>query len=156
MANRAVDLYLSLETEWQAGARSRRLAVVAERLPLAQAELDRAEQALRTHRISHGLVDDGGATLAEQQIAELTRQSMIARSELAARSDRIAAMQQADGKLAPEAPLSGEQSHLLVGAPEEVLAGPASRRRNVRRQFCRSCSRIAPPSRRGCARSRNA
>ena len=46
---------------------------------------------------------------------------MIARSELVARDDRIAALQPADEAVVPEAPLSGDQSHLLVGAPEEVL-----------------------------------
>lgn len=89
VANRAVELYLDTEAEFQRERRTRALSAVSDRMPDALARIDEAEGALREHRINHGLSDANGADQTDRQISELSRQSMIARADLAARDAQI-------------------------------------------------------------------
>ncbi len=89
VANRAVTLYLSLEAQHQRERRARAAQLVTDRIPDAREKLESAESALRAHRARYGLSDAPGADLTDRQIAELTRQLMIARSDLAERDAHL-------------------------------------------------------------------
>lgn len=89
VANRAADLYLEVEAGYRRDQRARALQGTADRIPEARAALDRAERALRAHRVEFGLTDASVSDLTDRQIADLNRQLMVARSELAAREAEI-------------------------------------------------------------------
>ncbi len=89
VANRAVELYLEREVLEQRERHDRFVERIADRIPVARDKLERAESALRAHRIRYGLGDDTGTDVIDRQIGELTRQLMIARSELDARDIQL-------------------------------------------------------------------
>lgn len=89
VANRAVQTYLDHETDFQREARLQALRSVSDRMPDAVARIDQAEGALREHKIKFGLVDAAGADPNDRQIGELTRQLIIAQSDLAARDAQL-------------------------------------------------------------------
>ena len=89
VANRATSLYLEGEANYRRDQRARTLQLTAARIPEARAELDRAERALRAHRVEFGLTDASVSDLTDRQIADLNRQLMVARSEIAAREAEI-------------------------------------------------------------------
>ncbi len=89
VANRAVELYLDHEADFQREARARSLRSIADRMQDALARIDQAEGALREHKIQYGLADVAGSDPTDRQIGELTRQRMIARSDLIARDAQL-------------------------------------------------------------------
>lgn len=89
VANRAVTLYLEGEATYRRDQRARTLQLTAARIPEARAGLARAERALRAHRVEFGLTDASVSDLTDRQIADLNRQLLVARSELAAREAEI-------------------------------------------------------------------
>lgn len=89
VANRAVTLYLEVEATYRRDQRARTLQLTAARIPEARAGLARAERALRAHRVEFGLTDASVSDLTDRQIADLNRQLLVARSELAAREAEI-------------------------------------------------------------------
>lgn len=92
VANRAVELYLDFDAALQRERRDYALKLVDNRIPGALAKIDEVEGALREHRIKHGLHDAAGADMIEQQIGDLTRQHLVARSDLAARNAKLEAL----------------------------------------------------------------
>ncbi|PRY25196.1 uncharacterized protein involved in exopolysaccharide biosynthesis [Aliiruegeria haliotis] len=82
VANRAVDLHLQLEAEFQRDRRASYIKAVSERIPKARRDLDRAEAALRVHQVRYGLSDESVTDATAQQISELNRQLSKARSDL--------------------------------------------------------------------------
>lgn len=85
VANRAATLFLEVEANYQREQRDRAVRSTADRIPGARAELDRAEHALRAHRVQYGLLDPALTDVTDKQIADLNRQLMVARSELESR-----------------------------------------------------------------------
>lgn len=88
-ANRAVKLYLDHESDFQREARAQALRSVSDRMAEALAKIDQAEGALREHKIKFGLGDTTDSDPGDRQIGELTRQLVIAQSDLAARDAQI-------------------------------------------------------------------
>ena len=77
IANRVAELYVSRGRD-RLLARSERLKKeLAERIPSARAALERAESAVRDHRIAGGLLDQNSFETIERQISELRRQLAI-------------------------------------------------------------------------------
>ncbi|SNT28848.1 exopolysaccharide transport family protein [Tropicimonas sediminicola] len=82
VANRAVELYLDLEARFLRERRADFIASVAERIPDARTNLDRAVSELRGHQTRFGLSEAAETDTTAVQIADLNRQLSIARSDL--------------------------------------------------------------------------
>ena len=133
VANRAAQLYLNLEQKFQRERQARATGLIADRIPDAKDELDRAESALRAHQIEFGLSDAPGTDASDRQIANLNRQLGLTRSDLAQRQadlDRLraaydGARRQTDPSSPPESgkdPVDGVRL-----ASGEAAAPPVSR-----------------------------
>ncbi len=89
VANRAVDLYLDLESDFEREKRTRALDAIAGRMTEARSRIDDAEGALREHRIRFGLNENAAPNPADRQIGEFARLLAVARADLAARNAQI-------------------------------------------------------------------
>lgn len=89
VANRSVTVYF--ETLRQNGeiGREEKLRMLNAQLPRARAEAERAEGALQSYRAEAGLMESKGASLAQEEIADLTRLLSLARSELLQRQEKM-------------------------------------------------------------------
>lgn len=92
VANRVADVYVQDAREQILNRRSRLEKALAERIPAARAELDRAEAAVRAHRIATGLLDDTAATMMDRQISELKRQLALDMAERSEQDQRLAVL----------------------------------------------------------------
>lgn len=77
IANRIVENYVKRGREGQLAQRRKLERELAERIPSAKVALERAEAAVRDHRIASGLLDEKSIEALDRQIAELRRQLAI-------------------------------------------------------------------------------
>src|SRR5690606_22561009 len=77
IANRIVENYVKRGREGQLAQRRRLERELTERIPSAKVALERAEAAVRDHRIASGLLDEKSIEALDRQIAELRRQLAI-------------------------------------------------------------------------------
>ena len=107
VANRAVDLYFKLETDWRSKGRDATLEGVQKGILSTRVELDRAEIELREIRRAYGAVSFGAADQIDIQIADLNRQRNITQSVLERNRQALDALVTSRGKLdIPAAPRS--------------------------------------------------
>lgn len=89
IANAVAKLYVESERELKVEATKEASGWLAERLETLRNEVIRAERAVETYRAEAGLVDTGGKTLKEQELADLNRELAVARADLAAREAKL-------------------------------------------------------------------
>jgi polysaccharide biosynthesis transport protein len=92
VANRSMELYLATLTERNVADRNDALRSLKKQIPLVRAEVVRADDALQTYRIKHGFSEESRADMVDQQLVDLNRQLAVARSDLAERQARPAAL----------------------------------------------------------------
>jgi polysaccharide biosynthesis transport protein len=92
-ANRLAELYVASENERNRAQARGLLSSLAERIPEAKEELQRAETAVQNYRIAHGVADPNQSDLTDQKLADLTRQLTAAESDLAKRQAKLASVQ---------------------------------------------------------------
>jgi uncharacterized protein involved in exopolysaccharide biosynthesis/Mrp family chromosome partitioning ATPase len=88
VVNRSVELYLATLTERNLADRNDALRSLSKRIPLVRAEVVRADAALQSFRIKHGLTEASRTDAVDQQLVDLNRQLAVARSDLAERQAR--------------------------------------------------------------------
>jgi polysaccharide biosynthesis transport protein len=110
VANRSVELYLATLTERNIADRNDALRGLSKRIPLVRAEVVRAEAALQSYRIKHGLTEATRTDVVDQQLVDLNRQLAVARSDLAELHGRPTAS--TIGQTASQAQLAAESSTL--------------------------------------------
>jgi uncharacterized protein involved in exopolysaccharide biosynthesis len=133
VANRTARLYVELGRERARIQREKALARLNERIPIARADLHRAEAAVRDYHLSFGGPDISGIEGMGQQIAELKRQFDANMSTLAGRDARLAQLREyqsrADGlPLLVEAlgdPRLTRLQHELLVAQSRPASDPA-------------------------------
>ena len=92
VANRTADLHVAAIAERRAADRQETLNSLAERLPLAKAEVERTEAALQAYRVTHGFTEVNQPDEADQQLTDVNRQLALAYSDLASRQGRMKAL----------------------------------------------------------------
>lgn len=113
VANRAVEVYVDDLRNQRMAARADTLRRLEKRIPETKMAMEMAESALRYFAIANGFFDgapDGGEG---EKIAQINRQLVIARSELAARRQQLDAAGQPDG--ASTSLQKGQNGRLLAG-----------------------------------------
>ncbi len=114
VANRAVSIYLDRETNYRRNRQADAAAHLEQQIPRARADLERAEAELRTHRISYGFGEGSGPIPLDGQLGELTRQFMIASTDLEAKQEELKRLgSDTDALAEPPRDLTN-----LPGAPE--------------------------------------
>ena len=88
VATRSMELYLATLRDRDLTDRKDALRSLRDRIPLVRAELVRADAALQSYRIQHGLSEANGRDMVDQQLVDLNRQLAVARSGLAERQAR--------------------------------------------------------------------
>jgi len=91
IANSFAREYLAQQAELKNMTAAQAQQFVAGRLSELRAEVARADSALQTYKIRHGLMSAEGATMAEQEVSNLNQQIATARAELAEKSGEIQA-----------------------------------------------------------------
>jgi len=94
VANTFANKYLVDQLESKFDATQRANEWLAERLSSLRDELQLAERAVEIYRVQEGLINAEGSSLTEQQIAELTGQTIILRAELAEKRARLRTVDQ--------------------------------------------------------------
>ncbi|MCG8442938.1 MAG: polysaccharide biosynthesis tyrosine autokinase [Caulobacterales bacterium] len=89
IANEVAEQYIVDQLEANLEATRRANAWLNERLVSMREEVRAAERAVEKFRAEAGLLDTGGETLTEQQIAEVSAQLVIQRADLAEREARL-------------------------------------------------------------------
>ncbi len=84
IANQIVTQYLDYQIEVKLAATERVASLVNARLQTLRQQVVAADQALQARREQGGLVETGGQSVLEQQMADLVRQLTTTRSELSA------------------------------------------------------------------------
>jgi len=92
-ANRLAELYVASENERNRAQTRGLLSSLDQRIPEAREELQRAEAAVQNYRIAHGVADPNQSDLADQKLADLTRQLTAAESDLAKRQAKLTSVQ---------------------------------------------------------------
>ena len=92
-ANRLAELYVASENERNRAQARGLLSSLDERIPEAKEELQRVDTAVQNYRIAHGVADPNQSDLADQKLADLTRQLTAAESDLAKRQAKLASVQ---------------------------------------------------------------
>ncbi len=103
IANAYADEYLVSQLEAKFEATERANEWLEERVESLREEVRAREQAVADYRDEQGLIDAEGATVAEQQVADLNRQLAVQRAELSEAQARLDAVQsQIDRGVAPD------------------------------------------------------
>lgn len=92
IANRVAEMYVNRGRDRLQARRERLEKELAERIPSARAAVERAEAAVRDHRMASGLIDQKSVESMDQQIAELRRQLAIDLARLGERGVRLSAL----------------------------------------------------------------
>lgn len=92
IANRVAEMYVNRGRDRLQARRERLEKELAERIPPARAAVERAEAAVRDHRMASGLIDQKSVESMDQQIAELRRQLAIDLARLGERGVRLSAL----------------------------------------------------------------
>lgn len=90
VANRSMEFYLTTLTERGLSDRNDALRNLSKQIPLARAEVERAEAALQSYRLRNGFTDAGRIDVVHQELSDLNRQLALAKSDLAERNARLA------------------------------------------------------------------
>ncbi|CEJ12250.1 Putative tyrosine-protein kinase in cps region [bacterium YEK0313] len=142
VANTVVQVYLD-DLALRRRVEARRLMVwLAKRIPEARLEVARAERELEAYRLIHAAASAAPADETAVQIAQLSRQLAIARSEMQSATDRLARARQLS-----ERPGSEMEMARLLGSPlllELVRrdAGDAMTRPAVQEELARGLRRL--------------
>jgi polysaccharide biosynthesis transport protein len=88
VANRSVELYLATLTERNLADRNDALRSLSKRTPLVRAEVVRADAAVQSYRIKHGITEASRTDMVDQQLVDLNHQLAVARSDLVERHAR--------------------------------------------------------------------
>jgi uncharacterized protein involved in exopolysaccharide biosynthesis/Mrp family chromosome partitioning ATPase len=96
VANRSVELYLASLTERKRADHNDALRSLSKRLPLVRAEVAHADAELQDYRNKYGLSDANRADMVAEQLVDLNRQLAVAKSDLAKRHTRLAALREAE------------------------------------------------------------
>ena len=103
IANAYADEYLISQLEAKFEATERANEWLDERVQALREEVRTREQAVANYRDQQGLIDAEGATVAEQQVADLNRQLAVQRAELSEAQARLDAVQsQIERGVAPD------------------------------------------------------
>ena len=103
IANAYADEYLVSQLEAKFEATERANEWLEARVESLREEVRAREQAVADYRDEEGLIDAEGATVAEQQVADLNRQLAVQRAELSEAQARLDAVQsQIDRGVAPD------------------------------------------------------
>ncbi|MBD2746941.1 polysaccharide biosynthesis tyrosine autokinase [Microvirga sp. BT688] len=92
VASRAAQLYVADQAEQKHKDNKRELEWLGDRLPVLKKDVERAEAAVLEHRIENGAQGTNRSDLIEQQVADLTRQLAIMRSDLIRRQSQLNAV----------------------------------------------------------------
>ena len=92
VANRSMEIYLATLIERNVADRNDALRSLKKQIPLVRAEVVRADDALQNYRIKHGFSEESRADMVDQQLIDLNRQLAVAKSDLAERQARPAAL----------------------------------------------------------------
>lgn len=142
VANTVVQVYLD-DLALRRRVEARRLMVwLGKRIPEARLEVARAERELETYRLSHAAASAAPADETAVQIAQLSRQLAIARSEMQSATDRLARARQLS-----ERPGSEMEMARLLGSPLLLElarrdAGDAMTRPAVQEELARGLRRL--------------
>ncbi len=147
VANLIVRVYLD-DLALRRRVEARRLMVwLAKRIPEARIEVARAERDLETYRLTHAAASTAPADETAQQIAQLSRQLAIARSEMQSATDRLAR-----AKELSERPGTEMEMARLLGSPllldlvrrdaGRQAAGDAAAGTAVQEELARSLRRL--------------
>ena len=142
VANMVVQVYLD-DLALRRRVEARRLMVwLGKRIPEARLEVARAERELEAYRLSHAAASAAPADETAVQIAQLSRQLALARSEMQSATDRLAR-----ARLLGERPGSEMEMARLLGSPlllELVRrdAGDAMTRPAVQEELARGLRRL--------------
>lgn len=94
LANAAVEAYLTLQVEDRVEAARRASGWLGERLDELRADVEEKERAVEAYRAQTGLLDAGGSSLTETQIAEVQTSVLAARADLAEKRARYRQVQE--------------------------------------------------------------
>jgi capsular exopolysaccharide synthesis family protein len=98
IANRIAEMFVDDQLKAKLVTTSRVNAWLEERLATLKDEVARAEAEVQRYRVEHNLVtasSDRGPTLSDQELADLNRELIVARAQLAEQRSRLQTMQQA-------------------------------------------------------------
>lgn len=98
IANRIAEMFVDDQLKSKLVTTTRVNAWLEERLATLKDEVARAEAAVQRYRVEHNLVTAGGEegpTLSDQELADLNRELIVARAELAEKRARLRAMREA-------------------------------------------------------------
>lgn len=112
IANQIVTQYLEYQIEVKLSATERVAALVNGRLQTLRQQVAAANQALQARREQGGLVETGGQTVLEQQMADLVRQLTTTRSDLSAAEAELQGVR-SQGNVDTDRPNAGPSSQLL-------------------------------------------
>ncbi len=88
IVNTLSELYLVEQLEAKFDATQRATDWLNERLGALRAQVETTDKAVEAYRTAHHLVDTQGVTIAEQQLAEINAQLILARAHLAEKNAR--------------------------------------------------------------------
>lgn len=126
IASRVAEIYVELGRDRLQARRERLERELAERIPVARAALERAEAAVRDHRMVSGLLDQNSVDAMDRQIAELRRQLAVDQSRLPNGEGRLALLRH------PQALGSGpEQLSESLGNLRAAMSAGGERRTNL-------------------------
>ncbi|GBD44965.1 Tyrosine-protein kinase etk [bacterium HR40] len=98
VANRIAEMFVDDQLKSKLVTTTRVNAWLEERLATLKDEVARAEAEVQRFRVEHNLVtasSEQGPTLSDQELADLNRELIVARAQLAERQARLRAMQEA-------------------------------------------------------------
>lgn len=98
IANRIAEMFVDDQLKAKLVTTSRVNAWLEERLATLKDEVARAEAEVQRYRVEHNLVTTGsdqGPTLSDQELADLNRELIVARAQLAEKQARLRTMQEA-------------------------------------------------------------
>lgn len=147
VANLIVRVYLD-DLALRQRVEARRLMVwLAKRIPEARLEVARAEQELEAYRLAHAAASASPTDETGQQIAQLSRQLAIARSEMQSATDRLARARELS-----ERPGAEMETARVLGSPllldlarrdaERQAAGETVAGTAVREELARALRRV--------------
>lgn len=89
IANTVAELYVESQRQFKVEATKEASGWLAERLEALRQDVLAKEKAVEEYRAAHNLVDAGGRSLTEQELADLNRELAQARAELAAKEAKL-------------------------------------------------------------------
>lgn len=89
IVNRAAEMYVAAQRDLKLDATLRASGFLGDRLAELRAETEAAEAAVEEYRAAHNIIITNGSSLSEQELADLSRELIIAKANLAQRQARM-------------------------------------------------------------------